>query len=643
MNTPDRAPMLGTWTPFAYAVAASLAVAGAYLIDPAAVDLGFALEAERTAIVGVFLLASGAAIAFATAAPHVSSGNAIVDSVAYFLLTYCVGYLTTIVLAVIQIVLGVTGVFASPPSFWAAALLVPGALSLILAFASIGGSEAQADDDGDEADDSTQAEDETEATTAESGKLYSGATARSSLIYTIYYTAAWFAFMVWMWFGYWLYYRLDGAIFAGETLDAASAAASLSEVARKLWPVALGLSAVIAVMMFVLTAGGPLLLWISRRGVQGANRDLSQAEARFIDASAERVRAYAHAQGYNRNVWIVQVFSVVAAVVSIGAAVGIFIAVAALVAPPPPGPSFPIVLDSSQSVVLWVFVGVLLCPLVHSISSRAWRSYSERTGWVAIGEKNDYFTLTGKLTSFVRVRRLSTQNEINPGAFLHAANISFEPYFYVPAAALAVLALFFSHLDYASADTLTADHIEVVDYWTLEHRRYGYGDVAKVVVRCYLGDKNGTIEGYELQFKDGSALDIYKESSVGAQLAAYEAVDAKLKALGVPFVPGAHNGWSRGLRQRLRRSGREGLSSGRRGPDTAVVSPRHAESGGSYLALGSRTRRRQGGQRRLRRSEGGRALYKCDRVWALDRTHASRRVQRAGRCAGCVRSCVRHP
>lgn len=545
MKTSDGAPILGTWTTAAYALVALLAVAGVYLIDPAAIDLGFELEVERTAIVGVFLVAAAASMAFALSAPTVSSGNTIVDLVVNLFLKFIIGYLTLFVFAIIELVLGIRGLFASPPNFWAAALLIPSVLSIVLAFATIGelGGKPTEADDKDENDGETEGA--VEATTAWSGKLFAGATMRFSLIYTVYYTVAMFALMVSMWFGYWLYYRLDGAIFRGETLDAASAMASLSDLASRMWPTALGLSALIAAMIFVLTAGGTLLQWISQRGVPGANRDLSPAEADFIDASAERVRAYAHAQGFDRNVWLVQLFSVVAVIASIAAAIGAFIAIAALIAPPPPGPSFPIVIDSSLSVILWVFVGVLLCPLVHSILTRLSRSYSERTGWVAIGEKNDYFTLTGKLTSFVRNRRLSTQAEINPGAFLHDANLSFERYFYVPAAMLTVLALFFSHRDFASADTLTADHVEVVDYWTLEHRRYRYGDVAQVVVRCYLGDKKGTVEGYELQFKDGSALDIYSQSSVEAQLAAYEAVDAKLKALGVPFVPGAHNGWSR--------------------------------------------------------------------------------------------------
>jgi tetratricopeptide (TPR) repeat protein len=432
--------------------------------------------------------------------------------------------------------------FGSPPNFWVAALLVPGALSIVLAFASIGENASDKTDAGDGGD--AETEEAPDATTPDSGKLYGNATLRFSFIYALYYTVAMLTFMVWMWAGYWLYFRLDEAIFAGETLDGASAVASLSEAWRRLWPIAVALSGVIAVMMFLLTAGGPFLQWISQRGVPDANRDLSSAEAKFIDKSAERVRAYAQAQRYDRNVLAFQGFSLIAVFASSGAVIGLLVLIAGSLAPKTRA-SFPVVLDSNLSAILWVFVGIFLCPLLHSILTRASRSYSERSGWVAIGEKNDYFTLTGKLTSFVRQRRLSATNEINPGAFLHAANLSFERYFYVPAAVLAAVAAFFSHRDYASADTITAEHFEVVDYWTLEQRRYTYGDVKEVAIRCSFGDKEGTIEGYRLQFDDGSDLDIYDNTKVGDQLAAYTAVDEKLRALGVPFVPAARGGWGR--------------------------------------------------------------------------------------------------
>lgn len=542
MSAPDSTGVLGRWTPAAYAVAAVMAVAGVYLIDPSMHDLGFALEPERTWIVGWFLLVSGAAMALALAKPKLSTGYALVDVPAHLILTFVIAYLTVVVLGIIQIALGIGALFGSPPNFWVAALLAPGALSIVLAFASLGDNAASKTDTDDDADGGDAGRSE-EPTSPNSGKLYGGATLRFSLFYALYYTVAMLAFMVWMWAGYWLYYRLDEAIFAGETLDAASALASLAGVWNRLWPVAVAMSGVIAVMMFVLTAGGPFVQWLSQRGVRDANRDLSPAEARFIDKSAERVRAYAQAQRYDRNVWAFQGFSLITVLASIGAAIGLFVLIAASLARKT-APSFPIVLDSNLSVVLWVFAGIFLCPLLHSILTRASRSYSERSGWVAIGEKNDYFTLTGKLTSFVRQRRLITTSEINPGNFLHAANLSFERYFYA-AAVLAALAAFFSHRDYASADTITANHFELVDYWTLETRRYAYGDVKEVAIRCSFGKENATIEAYRLRFKDGTDLDIYDNTKVGEQFAAYVAVDEKLRALGVPFVPAAHGGWGR--------------------------------------------------------------------------------------------------
>lgn len=540
MSVSDRASILGRWTPGAYAVAGLLSVAGLYLADPSILDLGFALEAESTWIVGWFLLGSAASMAFVLIPLSSSAAHSLVTVTVLAILKILV-CLIIFGLGIIHFALGIGGLFGAPPNIWAAVLIVPGALCIALSFADLGNTETE-DADEDSGQDKSAAT--PEQATPSSGKLYGGATLRWSLFYTVYYTAAMLAFMLCMWAGYWLYYRLDGAIFAGETLDAASAAASLADMWRRTWPVAVSMSGVIAVMMFVLTAGGPFLQWISQRGVPNANRELSPAETGFIDKSAERVRAYAHAQGYNRHVWLFQGFSLVAVLASSGAAIGLFVLIAASLERET-GPSFPITLDSNLSWILWMFVGFLLCPLLHSVLTRVSRSYSERSGWVAIGEKNDYFTLAGKLTSFVRQRRLSTASEINPGAFLHAANLSFERYFYAPAAGLALIALFFSHRDHAAVDTITADSIEVVDYWTLEQRRYAYGDVKEVAIKCHFGKQNATIGAYRLRFGDGIDLDIYHAAKVEAQFDAYIAVDNKLRALGVPFVPAAHGGWGR--------------------------------------------------------------------------------------------------
>lgn len=541
MREAEDERILGRWTPFVYGIAALTALAGTYLMDPGAIDLGVALEAERTAIVGNFLLAAAVTMALA-AAPLMGTGRGIIALMAHIIVVL-LSFMNAFALGLVAIAIGVGGLFAWPPNVWAATFLLPGALLIVLAFVSIGeryGMPATA-----EAADG-EANGKAEATAAWSGKIFAGATLRLSMFYTLYYTLAMFAMMVWMGLGFWLYYRLAGAIFAGELLDSVSAVASLSDMVGRQWSVWLSLSAVIAGLIFFLTSGGTLIQWITQRGVPDAGRDLSQSEAAFIDASAARVRAYAQAHGYDRHVWLFQAFSLLAVFASVAIVISVLAAINGRFDEPDPGPSFPIVLKSNVSVIFWMFAAFFLCPLLHSILTRASRSYSERSGWVAIGEKNDYFTLKGRLTSFVRTRRLSTQSEINPGAFLDAANLSFERYFYIPAAFLAVVASFFTYRDYANADTLTADHIEIVDYWTLASKRYGYSDVAEVVVQCHFTKKENTAEAYELRFKDGAALDIYYGGTVESKLDAYEAIDAKLRALGVPFVPGAQSGGERG-------------------------------------------------------------------------------------------------
>ena len=180
----------------------------------------------------------------------------------------------------------------------------------------------------------------------------------------------------------------------------------------------------------------------------------------------------------------------------------------------------------------------------NSISSRISRSYSERVGWVSIGEKNEYFTLAGRLTAFVRMRRLSPHATFNPGDFLHTANLSFEPFIYVPMAVLAVIGLFFAHRDLNASDHLTETGIDVVDYWSLEQHHFAYEDVERVVIRCFFTDKGEAVEAYELELPGDRSLQLYENAKrVASQFEAYEAIDSKLRAAKVSFVPGAHRGW----------------------------------------------------------------------------------------------------
>ena len=518
---------LNTLKPAVFATAAVIIAAGIYLLDPRVIDLGFALNAERTGLVGLFLIAAGSVLAFRLAWPNgVSSGSALVDLFVNFMLVQ----MALFVFGFIEIAIGIQASIESSPNFWATSLLMPGLFSLVIAFSG--------DDKGEQESPSD------DAASPESGQVDLGATTRFSLIYGAFLAINLVALSVWIAVGFWLYHGLSSVIFGGATFDAAAKGALLwsiiVEAVPRIVPLAILAAILVGAVMFI----SVLFQWLSRRGAPDANRDLSAAETAYIDASAEAVSAYAKAQGYDRNVWVMQAFGLAAVLAAIGVGAVAMFAVMAMQDTVSANSSFPVELKpGGASAIIGFFAFILLGVVPNSILSRLSQRYSERAGWVSIGVKNDYFSLKGQLTAFVRARRLSTTTPINPGEFLHAANLSVERYFYVPAAVVALIALFLYHRDRNAVDVLTADAIEITDYWTLARERYGYGDVERVEVRCFLTDKGETVEYYELRLRGGRTLDIYKEENVAAQLDAYLAVDAKLVALGVPFVPGGHGGW----------------------------------------------------------------------------------------------------
>ncbi|MBI1211955.1 MAG: tetratricopeptide repeat protein [Alphaproteobacteria bacterium] len=521
-------------------IAGTMIVTGVYLLDPAAIALGFALDAKRTWLVGAYLIAAGAALAFKLRWPKdVDSGSVIVD----LFLNFTLGEMSHFAYGGIAVAIGGQALFATPPNYWAALLLVPGLLSLTIALSD---NDKGAKDKAEKPKD--EDEDDGDATAPESGQIDLRATALVSLILGAIYAVYMFGFFVWLALAFALYYALKGIILDSQTIDVAAAGAVMWKAVVNMLPTAAPMAIVIAAIVGGIAMIGTIFQWVSQRRARDSNRDLSPSEIAYIDASTEAVTAYAKAQGYDRNVWVVQAFGLVAVLgaIAVGGAVAVYYGGTAFDTPPA-GPSFPIELRSrGLSMVGWIFVAIFLSALPHTILSRLSRRYSERSAWVAVAVKNNYFTLRGKLTTFVRARRLSTATPINPGEFLHAANLSFEPFFYVPAIVLAAMTLFFMHRDLNAVDVLTADAIEVTDYWTLAKERYSYGDVERVVLRCHLTDKGEPVEAYVLHLKGGRTLDIYREQAVVEKhLDAYLTVDAKLIALGAPFVPGAHPGWFR--------------------------------------------------------------------------------------------------
>lgn len=516
----------------ASAMAAVQLVAGIYLLNPAVHDFGYHLQPQQTEFVGVFLLLTAVSIVFSIARPNVLASS---STMANLFVSGLIGPLGLLAYAGVEIAIGTKALFASPPNLWAATLLLPGLVGLAFAITGYSDEAVEEDDEGED------------AIEPESGQVDVTGTAPWLLVYGFYYAVYLFAVMVWFALAFWLFYRLQEIVLQGMTFDAAAAWASIGETLIRIVTVAAPMSVVLALLFIGISIVSMLLRSLAYWGKRDANRDLSSAEIAYIETSAVAVRDYAIAQGYARNVWLMQMLGLFSVFAGIGAGGAATFAAIHLLETTSPDPSFPIELrPGGLSSVLWIFVGIMVSPLTNRIASLLSVRYAERAGWIAIGEKNEYFTLKGKLTTFVRSGRLSASTAIDPGEFLRAANGSLEVYFLGSAAILAVIATFFMTLDARTVSRLSADGIDLMSYWTQQHHHYTYSDVKQVEIRCVLSDKGKPGEAYELHFGDGRSLDIHKtEDLITSKLAAYEAIDAKLVAQGTPFVPSTIRPWFR--------------------------------------------------------------------------------------------------
>jgi hypothetical protein len=514
------------------AVAGMMVVAGIYLLDPAVADFGFALTAERTWLAGAFMIVVGLAFAFKLVRPKgLNSGSAIVDLLGGMVL----GDLSHFFYGFIAGAIGLQALFAEPANYWAALLLVPSLLSFAIAFSE--------DDDENDAEDETEDDEAEEDDGADSGESESGggvlwgigALALRLSGFLVLYMAAFFA---WLGLAIWAYTNLRRSIFDGEAPSVVAGWELSVNALLAAAPIAVAVILVLTGILFV-----AMYPWRSGQAEPSGEPAPLPERDRFIETSERAVRDYAVAQGYDRNNSHWELFELVSVLVMTGVGAIVAIGGAAILERAPEGPSFPIVVSAGgASAVVALFAFIVLSILPKSIWSRLSRRFSERAGWVQLRPKKNPGALSAKLIAFVRAGRLSTTAPIKPGDFLHAANLSGERYYFIAAGVLIAVSLFLLYRDLNSADIVTADAIEITDYWTLETKRYAYSDVAKVELRCFLTDKGEPVEAYVLHFRDGQSLDIFGKQ-VEEKIAAYEAIDAKLVALGVPFVRGNHQGW----------------------------------------------------------------------------------------------------
>ncbi|MFP3944913.1 MAG: hypothetical protein ACLFWF_13530 [Alphaproteobacteria bacterium] len=153
--------------------------------------------------------------------------------------------------------------------------------------------------------------------------------------------------------------------------------------------------------------------------------------------------------------------------------------------------------------------------------------------------------------------RLAVATDVRRGYFTPGSAFDVEQYVYndfrrfargwfVFTGILVALNLLFLWLDRMDYDLLTEDYIETTDYWTSKVHRFGYGDVDAVEIACFEDEDYDFELSYVLEFAEGRSVRAIDLSSLRdfrevlpRRLEAWEKVDAKLRAAGVPVRHGA--------------------------------------------------------------------------------------------------------
>lgn len=514
----DARPAGGGWMLRAICAlgAAAMAAAGAYLFEPALVDLGLYVERGKYALAGYTLIYAALLVGFAATAGVVRTGFASVD----FVFSLFTGSLALIGLgAIFAVLAGDALFFRDPANLWVGCLAVPAALCFAASTLSEKAEKvAEQEDTGEDL--------ELDDTAGDSGTK--NGLAGIFVWFVTFITVTLVSVMLAIQAAFALFYLLRANLLDGRDIDAAQIGPLLLTLVRNVvaeqWVFAVATAGILGALFLVFLAASALLT----RGRPA--RAINEEEDALLGLFAAQLHVYAKARGYSgdatRILWFVVLPSLFApmAILLVVALSGSF-----------SGPYDPDALAQlgwhiyehrlGPSVVVLLFAALLWGVLPNAILSRLSHGYAERAAWsgFATGRQSveDY------LAKLYRAGALSLDLPFDPGAFLRRINTSFEPYFLFPAVPLTLAGAILWHHDISRYYLLTERYVEVMSYWSLERHRYPYSSVQGVILGCTYS-KNGREDAtYSIVLPDGFTIELFRNGPDN-HVADLAKVDAKI-------------------------------------------------------------------------------------------------------------------
>jgi hypothetical protein len=505
------------------AMGAVLLIAGIYLIEPASIDLGLYVEADRYRLAGFVLTYAGLVFTYAGLLGFSPAADGFVARVAGAMF----GTLALACVATMMLTFAARAALADLPLLWIALPAGVGLLALLsVPFALVGRSQAPVPvtDHGISAD------------TGKSAPFVFSAYLRSAVTFVVAIGLS--LFMLGL--ALVAYILLDRAFIDGRTISLTVAAAV---VGRSLVP----MMALILQLMVVVAFFGGVAGWLRERrrvlNKDGLERDLSAEEISFAAACVQQVRDYVSSRGLAdaaRRAQSISLWFVVGlGLLTLWLLWDMQQVLAQIYAPASEAWQL-YVIDGAPTGIAALLVVISLSFVPHAVLKLVSRGAAEASGAGMLKAARGAGELEAEIVKRVRDRSLAPGMSFDAGELMRVWGITTAVIALVwNALLLGGVAVWWPHE--RARDTLfTEETIETGDFWTTERTAHRYADLLAAYPECSAGDDIG----YQIALPGDVTRALLKQRGLLGMLDDLVKIDGKLRAANVPFIfalPGAES------------------------------------------------------------------------------------------------------
>jgi hypothetical protein len=497
------------------AAGAVLLIAGIYLIEPALIDLGLYVEADRYRLAGFVLVYAG--LVFTYAGLFGLSPPA--DGFVARLVGALFGTLARACVAAMMLTFAVRAAGAGLPVLWIALPAGIGLLALLsvpLALFARSQSVALATDHGITAD------------TGKSEPFVASAYLRTAGTFVV--TVSISIFMLGL--ALIAYVLLDRAFVEGRPISLTVAEAI---VGRTLVPLMVKIVQLMVAVVLIAGAAGWLRERARVRDKSGLERDLSAEEVSFAAACVQQIRDYVSSQGLAdaaRRTWSISVWFVVGlGLLTIWLLWDLEQVLAQAYAPASEAWQL-YVIDRAPTGIAAFLAAISLAFVPQAVLKLVSRRAAEASGANMLKAARGAGELEAEIVKRVRDRSLAPGTTFDAGELMRLWGITTAVIVLVwNVLLLGGVAVWWPHE--RARDTLfTEGQVETGNFWTTERTAHGYADVLAAYPMC---DGDGDI-GYEIDLPGEVMRALLSERGLLGRLDDLVKIDSKLRAARVPFV-----------------------------------------------------------------------------------------------------------